>query len=47
MTNKHLKTFKFQKQFKYNLIKHGKNLIILGTCYEYGKINGKISKHNL
>ncbi len=47
-TNKHLKTFNFQKQFNYNLIKHGlKNLIILGTCYEYGKINGKISENTI
>jgi nucleoside-diphosphate-sugar epimerase len=42
---KHFKTFYYQKKFNHNLIKNGlKNLIILGTCYEYGKINGKISE---
>ncbi len=46
--NKHFKTFTFQKKFNYNLIKNGlKNLIILGTCYEYGKINGKISESSI
>ena len=30
------------------MIKNGlKNLIILGTCYEYGKINGKISESSI
>jgi dTDP-6-deoxy-L-talose 4-dehydrogenase (NAD+) len=42
---KHFKTFYYQKKFNYNLIKCGlKNLIVIGTCYEYGKINGKISE---
>ena len=42
----HFKTFSHQKRFNYNLIKNGlKNLIILGTCYEYGKIQGKISEN--
>jgi nucleoside-diphosphate-sugar epimerase len=42
---KHFKTFYYQKKFNHNLIKNGlKNLIILGTCYEYGKINGRISE---
>lgn len=42
---RHFKTFYYQKKFNYNLIKNGlKNLIVLGTCYEYGKINGKISE---
>jgi dTDP-6-deoxy-L-talose 4-dehydrogenase (NAD+) len=42
---KHFKTFYYQKKFNHNLIKNGlKNLIVLGTCYEYGKINGKISE---
>ena len=41
----HFKTFYYQKRLNYNLIKNGlKNLIILGTCYEYGKKNGKISE---
>ena len=43
---KHFKTFYYQKRLNLNLIKNGlKNLIILGTCYEYGKINGKISEN--
>ena len=43
---KHFKTFSYQKKLNYNLIKNGlKNLIILGTCYEYGKIQGKISEN--
>ena len=43
---KHLKTFNLQKRLNYNLIKNGlKNLIVLGTCYEYGNISGKISEH--
>ena len=47
-TNKHFKTFNFQKEFNYNLIKNGlKNLIIIGSCYEYGKINGKISENSI
>jgi len=42
---RHFKTFYYQKKFNHNLIKNGlKNLIVLGTCYEYGKINGKISE---
>ena len=37
----HFKTFYHQKKLSYNLINNGlKNLIILGTCYEYGKKNG-------
>lgn len=45
---KHFKTFYYQKKFNYNLIKNGlKNLIVLGTCYEYGKINGKISEKTI
>tara|TARA_B100000965_G_C19583762_1_gene754751 strand:+ start:93 stop:923 length:831 start_codon:yes stop_codon:yes gene_type:complete len=40
---KHFKTYKYQKRFNYNLINNGlKNLIVLGTCYEYGKINNEI-----
>jgi len=42
---KHFKTFFYQKKFNHNLIKNGlENLIVLGTCYEYGKIKGKISE---
>jgi len=42
---RHFKTFYYQKKFNHNLIKCGlKNLIVIGTCYEYGKINGKISE---
>ncbi len=42
---KHFKTFKYQKRFNYNLINNGlKNLMFLGTCFEYGKKNGKISE---
>jgi dTDP-6-deoxy-L-talose 4-dehydrogenase (NAD+) len=43
---KHFKTFYYQKRLNLNLINNGlKNLIILGTCYEYGKINGRISEN--
>jgi dTDP-6-deoxy-L-talose 4-dehydrogenase (NAD+) len=43
---KHLKTYTYQKGLNYNLVKNGlKNLIILGTCYEYGKVNGKVSEY--
>jgi len=43
---KHFKTFSYQKKLNYNLIKNGlNNLIILGTCYEYGKVQGKISEN--
>ena len=42
---KHFKTYNIQKNFNYNLIKNGlKNLIVLGSCYEYGKIKGEISE---
>jgi nucleoside-diphosphate-sugar epimerase len=42
----HFKTFYYQKRLNLNLINNGlKNLIILGTCYEYGKINGRISEN--
>jgi len=42
----HLKTYKLQKEFNYNLIKNGlKNLIISGTCYEYGKVQGNVSEN--
>lgn len=45
---KHFKTFYYQKKLNLNLIKNGlKNLVILGTCYEYGKINGEISEDTL
>lgn len=44
-TKKHFKTFYYQKRFNYNLINNGlKNLIVMGTCYEYGKRNGKINE---
>jgi nucleoside-diphosphate-sugar epimerase len=43
---KHYKTFYYQKRLNFNLIQNGlKNLIVIGTCYEYGKINGKISEN--
>jgi len=42
----HYKTFYYQKRLNFNLIQNGlKNLIVLGTCYEYGKINGKLSEN--
>lgn len=42
----HFKTYYAQKKFIRNLILSGvKNLIVLGTCYEYGKIGGKISEN--
>ena len=37
----HYKTFHHQKKLNYNLIENGlKNLIIFGTCYEYGEKDG-------
>lgn len=45
-TKKHFKTFKIQKRFVNNLIRNGlKNFIGIGTCYEYGKIKGKINEN--
>ncbi len=47
LSKSHLQTFTFQKKFNYNLIKNGlKNLIVLGTCYEYGKVEGAISENH-
>ena len=44
-TKKHFSTYKIQKRFVSNLIKNGlKNFIGIGTCYEYGKIKGKVSE---
>ena len=44
-TKKHFQTYIFQKKLNDNLIHHGlKNLIVTGTCYEYGKVSGKISE---
>jgi dTDP-6-deoxy-L-talose 4-dehydrogenase (NAD+) len=46
-SNKHYKNFKTQKIFLKNLIDHGlKNLIVTGTCLEYGKKSGAL-KENL
>tara|TARA_B100001093_G_scaffold128866_1_gene121366 strand:- start:198 stop:1052 length:855 start_codon:yes stop_codon:yes gene_type:complete len=45
LLNKHFKTLTLQKKLNYNLINNGlKNLIILGTCYEYGKKSGKLDE---
>ena len=45
LLKRHLKTFILQKRLNYNLVNNGlKNLIILGTCYEYGKISGKLNE---
>ena len=45
LLKRHLKTFILQKKLNYNLVNNGlKNLIILGTCYEYGKISGKLDE---
>jgi nucleoside-diphosphate-sugar epimerase len=45
LLKKHFKTFNLQKKLNYNLINNGlKNLIMLGTCYEYGKISGKLNE---
>ncbi len=42
---KHFLTSSIQKRFVQNLIKNGlKNIIILGSCYEYGRISGKIDE---
>ena len=46
LLKKHFKTFILQKRLNYNLINNGlKNLIMLGTCYEYGKISGKLNEN--
>ena len=46
LLEKHFKTQILQKKFNYNLINNGlKNLIMLGTCYEYGKISGKLNEN--
>jgi len=40
-----IKTLSFQKKLVKNLILHGlKNLVILGTCFEYGLKNGKLNE---
>ena len=45
-TKKHFQTYIFQKKLNNNLIHYGlKNLIVTGTCYEYGKVSGKISEN--
>ena len=45
LLKKHYQTYIIQKKFNHNLIENGlKNLIVLGTCYEYGKVNGKVSE---
>ena len=45
LLKKHFKTFILQKRLNYNLVNNGlKNLIILGTCHEYGKISGKLDE---
>jgi nucleoside-diphosphate-sugar epimerase len=42
---KQFKNLFYQKKFNYNLIKNGlKNLIILGTCYEYGNVTGRVTE---
>ena len=44
-TKKHYNSYKFQKKLNQNLIQNGlQNLIITGSCYEYGKISGKLSE---
>ena len=46
LSKSHLKTYISQKKFNHNLIKNGlQNLIVLGTCYEYGNVKGKISEN--
>lgn len=48
LLKKHYQTYIIQKKFNHNLIENGlKNLIVLGTCYEYGKVNGNISEKKL
>ena len=45
LLKKHYQTYLIQKKLNRNLIENGlKNLIVLGTCYEYGKISGKVSE---
>ena len=46
LLKKHFKTQILQKKLNYNLINNGlKNLIMLGTCYEYGKISGRLNEN--
>ncbi len=45
MSSSHYKIYKYQKNLIENLVKNGlKNLLVLGTCFEYGNIEGKISE---
>ena len=45
LTQNHFNTYKKQKKMIKNLLNNGlKNLIVLGTCFEYGNINGKLSE---
>lgn len=45
-TKKHYKSYEFQKKLNHNLVQNGlQNLIITGSCYEYGKISGKLSEN--
>ena len=46
LSRNHIKTYLIQKKFLNNLIKNGlQNLIVLGTCYEYGNVKGKVSEN--
>ena len=48
LSKNHLKTYLIQNRFIKNLIKNGlQNLIVLGTCYEYGNVKGKISENKV
>lgn len=45
LTHNHFNTYKRQKKMINNLLNNGlKNLIVLGTCFEYGNVNGKLSE---
>jgi len=45
LSKNHIKTYLIQNKFIENLIKNGlQNLIVLGTCYEYGNVKGKVAE---
>ena len=48
LSKNHLKTYLIQNRFLKNLIRNGlQNLIVLGTCYEYGNVKGKVSEDKI
>ena len=47
-SNINYKSLRYQKILCKNLIENGlKNLVVLGTCFEYGRKNGKLDEKTL